>query len=76
MEPEQRCASPCVIILLSQSTQSGLGWPFDTRLLWNVLTLLVIIVYLETRMLPDSINTKKVAPLAKRAPAQTAESSV
>ena len=44
------------------SQVSGLGWPFDHRFLWNVLTLLVVLTLVETRLLPESINRKKVAP--------------
>ena len=46
------------------SQVSDIGWPFNQRLLWNVLTLLIVLTFVETRLLPESINRKKVAPVA------------
>ena len=40
--------------------RTGLGWPFDSRFLWNVLTVLVCTALYEAWILPASINFKKV----------------
>ena len=57
---------------LSLIVLTGLGWPFDLRFLWNVLTLFLLLAILETSLLPLSINVKKVAP-PPRVPTESEE---
>lgn len=58
--------------LYAWSQSNGLGWPFDLRFLWNVLTLFLLLAILETSLLPLSINVKKVAP-PPRVPTESEE---